>query len=717
MRAAEVIAADSVRSTFGVVAAGRPLAAEAGAEILSRGGNAVDAAVATAFALAVVEPYASNIGGEGFLLLSLADGTEVAVDYRSRAPLHVDARTPGEIGRPRYGPRSTMVPGMVKGMELALQRYGTMTFAEVLEPAIRLAEEGFAVDDELATNIADGYAGLLQYEEAGALWLEDGLIPSPGAVLRNPDLAHTMRLLAGRGSDVFYKGEIARAIEKATDGWLDTASLAAYEAYEREPVRGSYRGYDILGAPPIVAGVRVQQTLSILEHFDLKQYGAVDDPAVIHLIAEAFKLSRADFDAYVWDPNFHAVPTAGLLSERYAAERARLIDPDRAQAFPPGDPRALEPDGEGDASGSKPASAPLAAAAESASTTHFSVLDKDGNAVSASHTISSIWGSRVVVPGYGFLLSNHFSQFPPYDEAEPDRPDYAAPMKATKTNLSPTIVKRDGRVKFVLGSPGGIRIPTTTVLTLVSMLDFEMDLVEAIRAPKFYADNELLLDMEGGFPEATVAFLKRLGHEVNVRPPMQRAFGSLNVVWVDEDGTATARAALRRPGGAAAPTALRSGTLKPPALITSAGQSSGALMVQVLANRVGIANTYDELASADELDDKGSLIVVVGASMKGLGAAGMDLEQEFLRVETLLDRARREGIAVIAIHIEGAPRRGPASDELTKLAFQYASRAVVRADGDEDGFFSDLASLYDVDLIQASAAADVAGILADFFGQ
>lgn len=715
---ARVIVADAVRSTLGVVAAGRPAAAEAGAEILSRGGNAVDAAVATAFALAVVEPYASNLGGEGVLLLSLTDGTEIAIDYRSRAPLHVDALTPDNFGHPRFGPQSTMLPGMVKGMEWALSRYGTMSFADVLAPAIRLAEVGYIVDDQLAAAIADGYDDLVLSEQAAALWLVDGGVPPPGTTLRNPDLARTMRLLAEHGADVFYRGEIARAMEEATAGWLDRISLAAYTAYERSPVRGTYRGYEILGAPPMVAGIRVQQTLSILENFDLKQYDRVDDPRVIHLLAEAFKLSRADFDGHIWDPYVYPVPFEGLLSVQYAEARARLIDPERAQSFEPGDPALFAPDG---SASIDPATAAAASASASAAetgflaTTQFSVLDNDGNAVAASHTLNSLWGSRVVVPGYGFILGNHFHRFSPLDPNEPRRRDYAAPLKSTKTDLSPTIVKENGKVKFILGAADGRRIPATIVHMLVGILDFEMDLASVLRIPKFYANNELLLDMEGDIPEETVARLGQLGHRVHVGPLKQRYVGTPNVVSVEADGTMLARGALDRPGAAAAPATLPPPPLRQPVLITPAGQSSGALMVHVLANRAGLDNTYSELASVQQLDGAQSLIIVVGASMKGLGAAGMSLAQELGRIESLLERARRDRIGVVAVHIEGNPRRDAAGDELAELAFRHASRAVVRDDGDRDGFFTELASAHEVELIRVPAATDVGAVLVELF--
>lgn len=546
--AVELDTGQSVRSSEGIVAAAHPLAAEAGAEILAKGGNAVDAAIATAYALAVVEPHASNLGGEGYLVISLNDGTEVAIDYRSRAPLHVNVHTPEELGWPPHGIYTTLIPGMVKGTELALTKYGTMTLAEVLEPAIRLAEEGFPLGDLLAQQIGNAYESfLLDYPEAGAVFLDDMFIPEPGSIFRNPDLAHAMRLIAEQGSDVFYYGEIAEAIEAATDGWVDMASLAAYEAYERDVVRGTYRGYELVTAPPIVAGVRVIQTLNMLELFDLAQYGSVNHPTVAHIIAEALKITQADYNAYVWDPNFYRVPVEGLTSKLYARERAALISLDEAQRYSAGDPYAITPAAE-------VSFTPLTE--ESPSTTHVSVLDKDGNAVALTQTISSFWGSRIVVPGYGFLLSNHFRQFPGFDVNDPFRPDYAAPLKATRTVLAPTIMKKDGEIRFVVGSPGAGRIPQTVVQTIVSMIDFGMDLESAIAAPKLHVSG-LNLDLEGGFPAESAEALAALGHNVNTNyGSLDLFFGGLNVVSKEDDGTMIGVGSFRRDGGASAPVAV-----------------------------------------------------------------------------------------------------------------------------------------------------------------
>lgn len=545
--AVQLHTAQSIESTEGIATAAHPLAAAAGAEILAKGGNAVDAAVAVAYALAVVEPYASNIGGEGFVVISLADGTETAIDYRSRAPIYATVYSPDEFGSPTYGIYSTAIPGMVKGTEKALLQYGTMTMAEVLEPAIRLAEEGFEVDERLAQNISTVRdAFLTDYPEAAEVFLPSGDVPEVGSIFRNPDLAHSLRLIAQHGSDAFYRGEIAYAIEEATDYWIDYDSLGAYEAIERDVVRGTYKGYEIISAPPIAAGVHIIKTLNILENIDLTPYSSINDPMVAHIFAEALKLSVADYNAYVWDPDFVDVPVAGLTSKQYAKERAALLSMDRAQVYPAGDPFSVKPES---------SVSLLPEVEQSPSTTHVSVLDKYGNAVSLTQTLSSFWGSRVIVPGYGFFLSNHFRYFSRYNAAEPDQPNYVEPLKTTKTVLAPTIMKKDGQVRFVVGSPGGARIPQTVVQTLVAMIDFGMDVEAAMRAPKLFVQG-LSLELEGGYPVDALFTLLDLGHDVQLYGMLNQYFGGLNVIAVEDDGTMIGVGSVRREGGASAPAAV-----------------------------------------------------------------------------------------------------------------------------------------------------------------
>jgi len=331
--------------TEGMVASAHELASAAGAEILAAGGNAIDAAVAAAFAITVVEPDESSLGGEGYMVLSLADGRDVAIDCRSWAPGHVTIDTNVRT-RPYYGSTATCIPGLVAGLTLALNEYGTMTLEEVMAPAIRIAREGFPLDDVLFSALSDIYDVLVDDPVVGPIHFPDGVTPEPGSLMVNEDLAHALELIAEQGAYAFYHGEIADAIVAAMDGWITHADLQCYQAVEREPIISEYRGYEIIGAPPIVAGIVVAETLNILENFDLSAYNGWDDPAAIHVISQALLLASADRLHYIGDPDFYDIPIEGLLSEEYARSRAALIDPERAikptQDAPVGDPYPLQ---------------------------------------------------------------------------------------------------------------------------------------------------------------------------------------------------------------------------------------------------------------------------------------------------------------------------------------------------------------------------------------
>ena len=545
----EITVGQIATGTKGVVAAAHPLAAKVGAEILARGGNAVDAAVATAFALGVVEPYASGIGGEGVMVISLADGTEVAIDYKSVAPGHVTLE--GTDTSVKLGPKGTCVPGVVAGLALALEKYGTMSLAEVLEPAIRLAREGFPIDEVFVDVMAAHgfYENIVDDPEISSIFLKDGLIPDVGTVITNPELAHAYELIAQQGPEVFYEGEIAEAIVQATEGWITKEDLAQYTPREMEPVRGDYRGYEVLSAPPPVGGTTLIEALNILENFDLSGY-SYTDPEAIHLIAESLLLASADRYRYVGDPAFFAVPIKGLTSDAYARERAELIRLDAVippREAPAGGPFQYEYLEEHAAIYSVPEEA------TSLSTTHVSVVDKEGNAVSLTQTLSYFWGSQVFVSGYGFFLNNELHNFNRYDPTDPTDLNEIAPYKRPRTLIAPTIVKRDGEVFLVVGTPGAGRIISTLLEVIVNVVDFGMDLKEAIAAPKFcsrVAYKELR--MEEGYPEETLAALEALGHKIKLYSPLNLYFGGINAVMVQEDGTMIGVGSLRRQGAAGA---------------------------------------------------------------------------------------------------------------------------------------------------------------------
>lgn len=539
------VAQDVETGTKGMVASAHELASLAGAEILEAGGNAVDAAVATAFAITVVEPNASSLGGEGYMVLSLADGRNLAIDFRSWAPGHVTLGTDVSV---LTGPESACIPGLVAGLALALQEYGTKSLHEVMAPAIRLARDGFALDAVLYDRLSELY-GFTEYGTdpvIGPIYFPDGLVPEIGSRVVNEDLARSLELIAEEGAYAFYRGELADAIVEAMGGWFTSADLQRYQAVERDAILSDYRGYTVIGTPPNVAGTVVAEALNILDNFDLSETAGWQDPKAIHLMAEALKLASADRGPYVGDPDFYDVPLAGLLSEEYATQRAALIDLGAAMVptieAPAGNPFPfMEP----------PIGAPDAE--ESPSTTHISVLDAAGNAVAVTQTISSFWGSQDMIPGYGFFMNNELHNFNSYDPDRPGGLNVVAPYKRPRTVLAPTVVRNpEGKVVLVIGTPGAGRIPSTVVQTIVNVIDFGMTLEDAIAAPKFTSRvGYPVLHMEGGFSQETIAALEALGHQVdNNHGVLDYFFGGINGIIV-EDGLMTGVGSFRRAGGAA----------------------------------------------------------------------------------------------------------------------------------------------------------------------
>lgn len=533
-------------STEGMVATAHQLASDAGAQIMAAGGNAVDAAVAAAFAITVVEPNASSVGGEGYMVLSLADGRDIAIDYRSVAPGHITHEDDNDV--PRKGPESTCVPGVVAGLTLALEEYGTMTLAEVMAPAIKLAREGFPLDEVLKTRISDAYEWMSVDPVASAVYLPDGLVPEVGQILVQSDLANTLELIAQNGARIFYRGEIALAIEEATESFLRYSDLQRYAAVIRTPVLSEYRGYEVIGTPPNVAGITVAEALNIIDTFDFTGY-TWSDPQAVHIMAEALKLASADRLPYDGDPDFYDVPLDGLVSKAYAAARATLIDLDSAMmptnSVPAGNPQyvdLLEPISIGDE-------------VYSPSTTQLSILDKDGNAVSITQTLSAYWGSYVMVPGYGFFINDELHNFNDYNPNNLADINVHEPFKRPRTVIAPTIVRDpDGEVFLVVGTPGAGYIPSTVVETIVNVIDFDMPLEDAILTPKFCSRVSYKeLRMEGGYPQETLDALSALGHTVKATyGEVVSTFGGINAILV-EDGVMTGVGSFRRDGGAAAP--------------------------------------------------------------------------------------------------------------------------------------------------------------------
>ncbi len=495
-----------VTADHGMVASAHALASAAGVDILKAGGNAVDAAVAAAFAIGVVEPNATGIGGEGMMVIYLAkQHASVAIDYRSAAPSA--AAFPKEI--PSTGHQAVAVPGTVAGLAIALQHYGTMKIDRVLAPAIRLAEQGFVVSPTLAGAIVDNFEEISKNEALAKIVCPGGLPLEAGATLRNRELGASLRKIAAGGPDVFYRGELADVIAAemgARGGFLSTADLSAYRAIERTPVQGSYRGYGLVSAPPPVAGIALVEVLQILNQMDLSKQPHLS-PGHIHLVAEALKRGFADYSAFVADPDFVSVPVAGLLAGPYARSRAAQIDPARITAkVTAGDPGK----------------------SESPSTTHLSTVDQQGNMVALTQTLSDFFGAKVAIAGTGILLNNEMKNFSSRGV------NAMAPGKRMRTTIAPTIVVKDGKAFATLGTPGAARIISTMALLVSNLIDYGMGVQEAIEAPRFYArDTDRDLYVESRVPAATIAALTALGYSIKTQGEFDLFFGGAQGIIID----------------------------------------------------------------------------------------------------------------------------------------------------------------------------------------
>lgn len=515
------------RGMNGVVSAGKPEASKVGVEIFKKGGNAVDAAVATAFAIGVLEPNASGLGGGGFMIVRFAEtGEEVVIDFREMAPAN---STPDmfkeyfdENGKPKNGyafafnAKATGVPGEVAGLITALEKYGTMSLEEVLEPAIKLAEEGIPVTGNLAGIIADAYEVLNANEGSKKLWLnEDGFPYNEGEVIKNPELANTLRAIAKGGKDAFYKGEIAEKIVNEVQkngGVMTLEDLANYEVKMRKPVTGTYRGYEIVSSPPASSGgTHVVEILNILENFDMKSLGhnTVDG---LHAWSEAMKMVYADRGKYMADTDFvDGVPLQGLVSKDYAKTLYDKIDMDKAaQDVEAGDPLPYE----------------------SSSTTHFSVMDKEGNMVSCTKSINFFFGCGITVPETGIVMNNHMVDF----NLVPGTKNSIEPGKRPLSSMSPTLVLKDGEPVMVLGSPGGKKIIAAVAQVISNVIDHDMDMQEAIIAPRMFIQPNKPLELEGRIPQDVIDGLKEKGHEISIKEEFYPSLGSVNTVIKEANG-------------------------------------------------------------------------------------------------------------------------------------------------------------------------------------
>ncbi|PTM41789.1 gamma-glutamyltransferase [Bosea sp. 124] len=516
----------------GMVVTNHPLASAAGSQMLLVGGNAVDAAVAALFALTVVEPMMVGILGGGVAHIRMTDGRHVVLDGLSTAPLRATADMydclSDEIGKQRdvrdrenvVGPKAVAVPGALAGWCEALARFGTLRLAEVLQPAIALAERGFVVTPYLSNCIADNATDLARDPGLSALLLPEGKAMAAGARLVQPDYAASLRLIAEMGPTALYDGPLGKALTEfmaAKGGLIGPDDLAAYKVETREPVRGSYRGHEIVGPPPpSSSGVHIAQMLNILEGYDIGPLG-FGSPDAIHLLAEALKIAFADRAVATADPAFVEVPVARLIDKAYAAERRALIKLDRAQDWKAG-----------------------LSGGESADTTHVTVADSDGNVVTATQTINGLFGACTQIPGTGMLTNNYMFNFDPH----PGRALSIAPGKRVFTSMAPMIVLKDGKLAFALGLPGGLRIFPSALQAIVNLIDHGMSLQEAVEAPRIWTEGGVL-ELEEAFPEPVAEALRARGHRI-LRMP--RIAGGMNAIRFNEDGTLTGAACWRADG-------------------------------------------------------------------------------------------------------------------------------------------------------------------------
>lgn len=529
-----------IRGTEGMVVTSHFLATQSALEVLKHGGNAIDAAVTAAFSLAVTQPRSGNIGGGGFMLISSEQkDSVVAIDYREKAPeratvdMFLDRDGNADNALSRYSHLAAGVPGTVAGLGLALEQYGTISLKEAMAPAIRLAEEGFLVTPRFSDGLKDKEKMLKKWDStSGIFYKPDGSFYEPGELFRQKELAATLRRIADGGIKEFYEGKTAELLvkEMARHGGLITMEdMKNYTPTIREPVHGSYRGYDIYSmSPPSSGGVHVVQILNILEGYPIGEYGH-NSAKTIHLMAEAMKRAYADRSYYLGDDDFVKVPLKGLISKEYAARIRSEINMARATAsstISQGTPQDYE----------------------SNETTHFSIVDKFGNAVSNTYTINFSYGSGIVVKGAGFLLNNEMDDF----SAKPGVPNAYGlrggeanriePGKRMLSSMSPTIVKDGDKNFLVTGSPGGSRIITTTLQVIMNVIDHGLNIQSAVAAPRVH--HQWLPDelrIEEGISVDTLRILEQKGHKVQ----QKAAMGAIQSIMV-RDGVMYGGADPRR---------------------------------------------------------------------------------------------------------------------------------------------------------------------------
>lgn len=530
-----------VAASGGMVVSQNEAASEVGRQILRKGGNAVDAAVAMGFALAVTLPRAGNLGGSGFMLVHMAGSggpdAVAALDFRSVAPAAASSDEfrgdDGEILRDAltFGPRAAGVPGTVAGLEDAWRRFGALSWRETLAPAIELAEEGIEIGNDLAYALSEALAVMRRYPSSMAAYArEDGSAWAAGETLVQPDLAWSLRQISDHGAEAFYRGAIAEKITaymEQAGGLIAAGDLAAYRVSVREPIATDYRGYRVVTMPPSsVGGLALLQMLNVLGHYDMARLPQ-GSAASLHVLAETMKLANANRREGIGDTDFVEVPIAGMLSASLAREMAARISPDRATPVEEISPEDAFP-------------------YESRDTTQISVVDGEGNAVSLTYTLGYSFGSGLVVPGTGIILDNQMRNFSIRD------PDVHAnrmePGKRVVSTMTPTMVfDGDDRLFLVTGTPGGSRIHNVILQLIVNTVDYGMNIAEATHAPRIYqAWREPELGVERGVGADSLRLLEAMGHEIEI----QQTMGSTQSIMLGE-GLLYGAADPRRPGAAA----------------------------------------------------------------------------------------------------------------------------------------------------------------------
>ena len=521
-----------VMSKSAMVVTSHRLATEIALDILQQGGNAIDAAVAAGFALAVTQPRSGNIGGGGFMLYSPGNGDAItAIDYREKAPSHatetmfLDEMGNSDQNLSRFSHLSAGVPGTVAGFTLALEKFGTMSLSQVLQPAISLAKDGFAVPSRFVEGIAARKDVFDKWPASKAKFFKkDGSTYKVGEIFKQPELAKTLQLIADKGAAGFYSGETARLIEsemKKHGGLISYEDLASYQAEIRQPVHGNYRGFDVYSmSPPSSGGVHIVQILNMLELYPISTYGH-NSAQTIHLMAETMRRAYADRASYLGNSDFIKVPLKGLTSKSYAKTLVKNIQLDKAT-----------PSAEIKAGNPQPY--------ESPETTHFSIVDQFGNAVSNTYTLNFSYGSGIVVTGAGFLLNNEMDDF----SAKPGvanaygliggEANKIEPNKRMLSSMSPTIVKQDGKNVLITGSPGGSRIISTTLQVIMNVIDHKMNIQTAVNSPRIHHQwwpDEIRI--EQGISPDTIRLLINMDHKVVQKSAMG---GSQSILIDNESG-------------------------------------------------------------------------------------------------------------------------------------------------------------------------------------